>query len=261
MRLLSLALLMSAVSATAVSAQTLRICDDEAGWPPYIYNPIENGAQNKDKIEGAAVEFMAAVFADAGIDHTIELLPWKRCLGEVADYSSEGDFEAFSNGSYNEERLETYHITKPIYETNSGMFYSPANHPDGLNITSVADAKNYEMCGVFGYNYENWNLGEDDIDTSAKSTDLALKKVAAGRCDAVPSAIEPVVGSAAIGKPIVPEGMKAQTFDFMDDTTFHIYIAKTSPRAEELRDKINASIDKLRGDGTHDEIFEKYLTF
>ncbi len=261
MKVLSLALALGVMSVATASAQTVKICDDEAGWPPYVYNPIENGAANTSKIEGAAVDFMAAVLEDAGIDHTIELLPWKRCLKEVADFGSGGDFEAFSNGSYNEERLKIYYITKPIYETNSGLFYSEAKFPNGLDLKSVDDAKKYKMCGVFGYNYENWNMTNDDLDTSAKTTEQALKKVEAGRCDAVLSSIEPVIGSAAIGKPIVPEGVKAQKFDFMDDLSFHIYIAKSSPRGEKLRDKIDASIDKLRGDSTHEQIFSKYLNF
>ncbi|WP_170230532.1 substrate-binding periplasmic protein [Roseibium hamelinense] len=245
----------------SVSAQadTLKICDDQEGWPPYIYHPVENGRVNTDKIEGAAVEFMTAVFADAGIEYLLELLPWKRCMYEVASFGPSGGFEAFSNGSFTEERAATYLITKPLYETTSGLFYNPAYHPNGLDLMTVADTKKYKFCGVFGYAYENWVIG--DIDTSAKSTELALKMVEAGRCDAVPTAIEPVLGSAAVGNPIVPAGLRIQTFETAENATYHIYISRASPRAEELRSKIDASIAKLRQDGTHAAIFDKYQTF
>ena len=261
MKVLSLALVLGAMSVATASAQSVKICDDEAGWPPYVYNPIENGKADKSKIEGAAIDFVNRIFEEVGLEHSTELLPWKRCLAEVENFGDRGNFEMFQNGSYNAERTKIYYISESIYETGRGLFYSTKKFPDGLDVNSVEDAKKYKVCGVHGYNYIDWNLADNQIETSAKSTEQALKKVAAGRCDVVPSAIEPIYGSAAIGKPIVPNGVKPHVVEFLDKTTFHIYIAKTSPRGEELRDKINAAIKKLRADGTHKKIFSQYLNF
>lgn len=239
-------------------AEIMRICDDEAGWPPYVYNPIVDGKPDKSQITGATIELLDAIFREINQDYTLELLPWKRCLNEVEGYPTKGKFEAFSNGSYSEERARLYHTSLPIYSLDRGVFYSTEKFPNGIDVSSLEKIKNYRVCGVHGYTYELWGLGEGEIDLSPKSSAAALKMVSLGRCDVFPSNITPIYGQSFIGEPIVPSDINVYMIDYIPARNFHIFISRGSERGETILKTINNAISLLKENGVYDEIFDRY---
>ncbi|MEJ1356523.1 MAG: hypothetical protein RPU39_17890 [Candidatus Sedimenticola sp. (ex Thyasira tokunagai)] len=44
------------------SAEIVRICDDEAGWSPFVYNPIVDEKPDRSKIERATVELVLKTY-------------------------------------------------------------------------------------------------------------------------------------------------------------------------------------------------------
>ena len=187
-------------------------------------------------------------------------MTWKRCLIEVDNFGTNGKFEVFFDGSYNESRAEKYYLTAPIYTTHQGLFYSAAKYPDGPDVKSVADLKNFSICGVSGNNYDVYGLVDSDIKTWAKRLNLALKMMAHSRCDLVVNSMEPVYGSKLTGVSLIPDGVIGKPIPGVLPTKFYIFVGKTSPRAYELLTMINQAIAILQNTGVSDRILDKYMS-
>jgi polar amino acid transport system substrate-binding protein len=107
--------------------------------------------------------------------------------------------------------------------------------------------------------YRKYSLAKDKkIDTSARSRYAALKKVSVGYCDLLLNSIEPIYSAPIIGQYTIPQDINFITIPDIQPVTFHIFIAKSSPRAYELLTRINQAILILQHNGRADAIFEKY---
>lgn len=242
------------------SDKVVHICDDEAGWPPFVYNPVIDGEKDKTIIKGATVELIKEIFKEIGQEYTFEVIPWKRCILEVEKYAEKGNYEAFSNGGYSEERSKKYLTSLPLYYLSTGVFYSKKNFPNGIEINKIEDIKKYRFCGVHGYSYRSWNLKDSDISFRAKSGEAVLKMLSKGRCDVFTNGNVPIYAKVlSTGKSIIPDNVGSFLADnILAPSSFHIYISKGSPRGKELLEKINNAILKLRENGTYEKIYSKY---
>jgi polar amino acid transport system substrate-binding protein len=247
-----------------LSAQTVEICSDNSDWAPYSYYPRVNGKADKSRQIGITQDLLKEVFKIVGLKYSITPKPWKRCLREVHEFGRTKQFEAFIDGSFSEERVEKYHLSTTIYSTHPGVFYSTKTYPDGLPLKKPSDLNNFRICGVLGWNYEYFYqkygvLRSKKIDQGAKTLEAALNKVAKGRCDVLENSIEPVYGGVAIGAITFPPGIKSMRLPGVDPLTFHVFIAKTSPRAYELLTKINQALLVIQHNGVSKSIIKKYL--
>lgn len=232
----------------------VRICDDISPWPPYIYP----SAQNKNQPTGAMVDFLDDLFKEIGLEYSVTLRPWKRCLEEVKKATSTDEFEIVSNASFNEERAEAYHVTKPIYRTTPGAFYSKERFPQGLKLQRLADLKKYKICGVLAYSYLEYDLEKSDIYTTAGTLEKIFIMLDKNRCEIIVSSIEPLVGMKLFGKNIVSNRITSVAVPGAQQSTFHLLISRGSPRSEELLEKLDLAIDKLTSNGTWAGIRAKY---
>ncbi|MEH6405564.1 MAG: transporter substrate-binding domain-containing protein [Sneathiella sp.] len=257
------ALLPALMANTVIAApETVAICDDGGEWPPYIYYNRTNGKIDKSApLEGATIELFNEVFKRSGLDYTIELIAWKRCLEEVTNFAENKNYEIVTNGSYNEDRQKNYYVSAPLYKTHQGLFYSTDKHKQAPIIRSAKDLNKYSLCGILGYNYTMYTaLGvKEEIDTGAKSLVTVLKKISEGRCDFFPSPMESVLGGQTIGLYKLPKNIEVVKVPWVGATTFHLFVSKSSPRAYELYTKINQQIMVLQGRGIAGKIFKKYL--
>jgi len=246
------------VFSSIATAQPVNICDDAAEWPPYAYWPRVNGKPDKSRVTGAAVDLMKEVFKIVGLEHSVKLYSWKRCLHEVNIFGKNKKFEIFMDAGFSSERVDKYWITAPIYETHKGIFYAPSKYPNGPDVKGLADLKKFKICAVHGNTYSAYKLTSKDMDMGAKTMKDALKKVLKGRCDISIDSIEPVMGFTALGTPTIPKGIVTKTIPGTKGTSFHVYIAKTSPRGLELSAKINRALMILQHNGVSKKIFDKY---
>jgi len=247
-----------------LQAQPVKICDDIAEWPPFLYYERVNGEMNKSKLVGFVPELMEEVFKIVDLKHSIKLLPWKRCLYYVDKYGEVEEYEAFINGSFSKERADKYWVTAPLYEMRSGVFYSIKKYPNGPQITKPSDLVNFKLCGVLGYNYEliykEYGVPKSKkIDTGATTTIAALQKISLGRCDLLESSIAAIHGGEAIGQYKIPSDIKSMPIPGGKRPIYHMYIAKTSPRAYELLTKINQALLILKNNGVSNKIYKKYF--
>jgi polar amino acid transport system substrate-binding protein len=241
------------------AAQPVRICDDSAEWPPYSFFPRASGKVEKPVLTGAMIELVDRIFALVKMPYQITAIPWQRCLYEVETFERSKTFEMAIEGTLNEKRLEAFYITAPVYTTTGAYWYSKRKFPQGPVIHSPADLQGYRLCGILGYNYTGYQIPTDMVKSRPKTYQAAFSMVSLGRCDLFLSNIPTVVGKTRLGELTIPNDVDGKRVPGLPSGTFHIFIAKASPRAETLLAEINQAILTLGYRGITDEIFRKYL--
>ncbi|MDE1463921.1 substrate-binding periplasmic protein [Spartinivicinus poritis] len=241
-------------------AQPVHICRNGPEYAPYVYWERVAGKPTKTKIIGATTEFLQEIFRIVGLKYTQELIPWKRCLHEVANYGELKKYEMFTDGSYSEKRAKKYYISTPIYKLHEGLWYSKNKFPDTLPVIIPKDLNRFRLCGLAGNNYD-WllELGVTKrLDTGTIDLPSILKKLSAGRCDFYFNSLEPTYGGELVGKYTIPKDIVGVPFPGKRELTMHLFIAKSSSRAYELYTKINQAILLLQYQGIADQIYKKY---
>lgn len=241
------------------AAQPVQICDDSAEWPPYSFFPRVPVEAERPVLTGAMIELVERIFDLIKIDYQITAIPWKRCLHEVATFDHSRSYEVAIEGTLNEKRLEAFYMTAPVYTTTGAYWYSKQRFPNGPVIQNPADLKDYRLCGILGYNYTGYRLPPDMVKHRPKTYQAAFTMVSLGRCDLFLSNIPTVVGKTKLGELSVPDDVDGKRVPGLPSGTFHIFIAKSSPRAHMLLSEINQAILTLTYRGVTDEIFRKYL--
>lgn len=254
----TMAMAMTMTSSVVKAEEVVKVCDDTSPWPPFSYPaPIQKG-QITIRYTGAMVEFLEVLFAEINLEYTLKHKPWKRCLEELKNSSGPDDIEIVINASSNPERVKNYHVSKPIYHLNPGVFYSIHRYPKGLDLKSPGDLKKYKICGVRGYNYQEYGLVDSDLFFVSGTLKKILKMVGTGRCEVVVSSIEPVLGSKLFGDSILPNNVRIIKIPYSKASPFHLLIARNSSRGLRLLEQMNFAIDKLMKDGTWARIMNKY---
>jgi len=248
-----------------LQAQPVKICDDGAEWAPFIYYERVNGKKNKSKLVGFVPELMQEVFEIVGLKHSMKLIPWKRCQARVEDFGESRKYEALTDASFSMERANKYWATAPLYEMRDGVFYSIKKYPNAPQITKPYDLVNFRLCGVLGYNYElmyeEYGVPRSKkVNTGAVNTMNVLEKISLGRgCDLIQSSIAIVYGGEAIGQYKIPSDIRSMPIPGGKRPNYHMFIAKTSPRAYELLTKINQALLILKNNGVSKKIYKKYI--
>jgi polar amino acid transport system substrate-binding protein len=240
-------------------AQPVKICDDSREWPPYSYFPRTHGKIDRSQLTGAMIELTQHIFHLMQMDYTITAMPWKRCLHEVAHFKKLGDYEVAIEGTLSEERLQQYYASTYVYTTTGGYWYSTRQYPQGPAIQTPADLKQYSLCGIQGHNYTGYGITPDLIRNRPSTYQSALDMVSKGRCNLFLSNLPIPLGKAKLGELTIPEDVVGKKVPHLSSGTFHMFIAKGSPRAYELSTKINQAIHLLSLRGTTHKIFDKYL--
>ena len=235
---------------------SIKICDDNAGWAPYAY--IKNG-----KTDGFTVALSKQIFTRLNMKVQFDMIPWKRCLYMVKYFNKFHKYEIVADGTYNKEREKNYYRSLPIYQTNEAIFYSNKKFTKKqiLNIIKT-NVNSLKMCDVNGYQTEHYKklLGyTNKIDKSAKNYKLVFKKILKNRCDAVLAPKEVVYGEEIMGQLKIPKGIQNAVIKKYKPFRFYLWVSKTSPRGKKLTDKINNTIKEIKKDGTYKKLYKKYI--
>lgn len=252
----ALALCLAAAHASAAprAGMSVAICDDENEWPPYSYYQRVGGKKTA-VMTGYAIAVIDDIFVRRGVEYTIDLIPWPRCLA-VATLGK--DFGMVLNMSYNVERTRAFHFSRPYYATTAYYYYSRRNHPRGLPIETAADVKKFRVCGVQGYNYEGYGMAHGMVDQGAKDFTALINKVHLGRCALFLEKDEVMMAYAAIGKNYLadPDIGKAP-IPGMQPNLFYFGISKRFARADELRTLIDEELQQMEANGRLAELWKK----
>ncbi len=167
------------VNASEVSLPaTLRVCDDEDTWPPYLQYQLRNG-ERTGELEGYSLDLAKLILGNRKVQFKVEMLPWKRCLKGVG----EGDFAMLLNAMSTPERSERYYATRPYYSLTPIYIYMTSESKP--NILRAEDMAQYRLCGLIGYDYQPFRVKPEQIDQGAKSFEQVMEKLKRKRCDLV----------------------------------------------------------------------------
>lgn len=238
---------------TSAPADVIHICDDGSEWPPYSYYERVNG-EKTDKVVGFMVDVVDEIFGKNGVAYTVELLPWQRCQDEVKRGEN---YQMLLNASYNEERAQNYHMSQVAYVTNSYYFYSKQNYSAGLEVKDKADLKNFRVCGILGYNYDEYDVPE--IDTGTADMTALIEKLHAGRCDLFIEKLEIMSGFTVMGNDILGSGQLGYApIVGTEPAPFYLMFTKNE-QGLELKNIIDTGLQELTASGRFNELLKKYV--
>lgn len=242
-------LLCSVVFAELSEIRKIAFCGAAAGWPPFHY--IDNG-----KIVGYDVDFAAAILEGTNIEFSVEIPPWKRCLSETDRGKT---YQVAFSSSYKDDRAKTYIYTDSYYQLTGYYFYSKKAYPLGLNITSVDQIRQYQICGLSGYNYDNFGVKTETLDLGTKNFEALVEKTKRKRCDIFLARYEALKGFSLVGKDYLGDDIEAKRIPWMKGDKFYLLVSRNYSHAAELTDHINKGIKRLKQEGSLDRILQRYI--
>lgn len=123
----------------------------------------------------------------------------------------------------------------------------------------------YKICVGAGLSFERYvqaGLDPKLVDTSHKTAYIdVIRKISLGYCDIMPANLSIVEGGVKIKQFKIPSNI-SYIKDITVDKPFyyHYWIARTSPRAHELKTKIDNAILQLKKSGEWEKIYLPYLS-
>lgn len=248
----------SAENAALPKTLSVKICEDDAEWPPFTYFERAGGKPTQ-RLTGAAVDAVDRILRHAGLHYTIDMLPWKRCQEGIKS----GTYHMALNASYSDERARDFWLSKPFYYLNSHYYYSRRQHPQGLAIQSIDDLKRYRVCGLLGYNYSTYGLQPEDLDLSPANFPLVINKVEHGRCDLFVEKREIIAGFGVVDPRMAQElanpDLASAPVPGVPPTPFHMMVTRAQPWGQALAHVLDQGIASLETSGEMRQIVAKYV--
>lgn len=252
-----LAIALALPAAKSSAGSSVAICGES--WPPYLY---ESGDDNQEKkqVAGIHLENFRLLSELTGLDFTFRILPWKRCLHGVENYSQQGDFEIAIDASFNKERAEKYYLVGPLYEFGTALFYSRDRYPDGpfsksagRVVSKLSDMQDFSICGLSGWNYESYyekhNIPRSvEVDQTAAGMQGVFGMVSRQRCDLVEIHPQIVIGAMVTGELKMPKDIVCRKL-ITDPQKFYLMVSRKSPRAKELVTRLSTALIYLKSTG------------
>lgn len=229
-------------------------CHGTGGWVPYDFFRMENGEKTRESI-GYSIDVLNEILNEHGLKLKSHYYPWKRCLLKV----KQGEIDLVLSATYSEERSKDYLLSIPYYSLTPNFFYMKSKYPQGISIASSEELFQYRMCGLLGYNYENFGIPNDRVLMSVTSFKALMAQLESGRCDVVLARYEPLAGRAMIGERYFDNRIQKAAIPNVNQEPFLILISRETSHAYELKGIIDDGIDRLRRQGRLEEILDKYL--
>lgn len=247
------ALLFIALSTTADMAlsDTIKICDDIGEWPPFTYFARENGEMTTEVL-GYTVNLIDKIFKDAGLEYSIDLLPWKRCLASVES----GSHHMLLNATYNEKRAETFLFSDAHSTITPSVFFLKSTFPEGLKIKSKSELKKYRIGGIHGYNYDYYGLDESDIISKGiYNYEALIAQLKREHVSVFVENYEILTGFKLVGKKYLEQSIGSAPIEDMPPTPVYMLFNK-GKTGERLKSIIDKQLPILSGS----EYLTKYMS-
>lgn len=234
MKTLLLTLCLSLVPLSAALADTLHFVTEE--YAPFNYS--KNG-----KVTGIAVDQVEKIAKAAGIDYTLEIMPWARAFAMA---ESQPNTCVFTTG-YNRERAERFVWVNPLLKDQMVLVKRQGSAHSGLTLSKALELKVGAQRGDFAVEALAI-LGFKDIDLAA-DVDITLGKLLSGRIDLMPTSIKTY-------KKLLKDGVPVEKAMLMDGQVYGLACNKQTP--QDLIKGLQAELDKLILSGEQDRIFTAY---
>jgi polar amino acid transport system substrate-binding protein len=192
---------------------------------------------------------------EMGVTFKFRFLPWPRC--ELAAQN----LEAWATMPYvpTPERDAKFLFSQPLYAKKTLLFYyqqDERQYPQ--TFTDLSELQPYKMGGVRGYYYEALFADAGLSLDLATSEESSFKKLRAGRVDMV-AAVD------GVGWDVIRKNFSAD-----EQRGFHtletplavghnfLMTSRNYPQTEQLLERFNQALAKLRRNGVYKEIAERH---
>lgn len=242
-------LLCSLTTASAAIDKPIKFCGDGGGWPPYTY-------KKSGKVVGYDVDVLDAVLKPNNIEYTIAMPIWKRCV----EGTKVGLYDVAVSATYSEERNRDFILTDEYYSLTPVYVYSKEQFPNGLKVNNAKELEKYNICGVYGFNYDGVGVDSNVVDRSAKSFNQLVMKTVAGRCKLFITHYEIMIGfKIEHGVDYLSQGvLVTKTIPDAPHNKNYMLISKQYPQAQELKQILDSGFAELRKNGQLKQFLKGY---
>ncbi|MDB5550839.1 MAG: hypothetical protein JWL86_823 [Rhizobium sp.] len=219
---------------SVAQALDIRLVTEE--YPPFSFR--ENG-----KYKGSSIDQVDILMKQAGLDYTIDMMPWARALA----LAEKQPMHCVFSTAHNEERDPHFKWVEPLLTGRTLLIRKTGSKIDPHTID---EAKDY----LVGTQRDDFTAdllkkhGFEKLDL-ASDFNLTLKKLMLGRIDLMP------ISEDYYGK-LRNEGVGIESTLVLSEQIYSIACNKSVPDADVA--KMQASLDKLIADGTQAALLKKY---
>jgi polar amino acid transport system substrate-binding protein len=223
-----------ALLATTAFADPLKLVTEE--YPPYSFR---DGAI----LKGTSIDQVNLLMKDAGLDHTVEIMPWARALALAERQPDHCVFTA----AHNAERDPNFKWVEPLLAgrtlliRKSGASVNPQNLDEARQFLVGATRNDFTADILKAKDFKRVDLATD--------FNLTLKKLTVGRIDLMPIAEDYYVK-------LRRDGAEIEKVLVLSEQIYSIACNKAVP--DEQITKMQKSLDKLIADGSQAALFKKY---
>ena len=237
MAVLAMGLMVGCGSNKAEEDNTL-VMATNATFPPYEY-------MEGDQYQGIDIEIAQAIAEELGMTLEIQDVEFGSIVGGVQS----GKFDIGMAGlTVTDERKQSVNFSNTYATAKQVVIVT-----EGSSIASVDDLSEKTRIGVqqdtTGDIYTTDDYGEDAITRYNRGAD-AVQALVAGKVDCVVIDSEPAKAFVEAN-----DGLKILDTEYVEEE-YAICVAKDN---DELLNQINDALDKLKSNGTIDEIVAKYI--
>lgn len=244
---LCLGLLLACHGALAESPKTIRLTNGE--WQPYLSKDVPH--------YGIASHIITEAFALVGVEVEYGFFPWSRAMKLAKD----GTWDGSAVWGESEERRQSFHLTDPVIPTTWVFFHLRSTPFDWTGYEDLADLK---VGGTVEYYYSReFEAAEVEgvFETiRARSDEVGLKNLVKGRIDVFPG--ELMVTYAQIRDTFSAEQTALFTHHpkRIVERPLYLLLSKEVASSEDMRDRFNEGLARLRESGRYDRILADAFT-
>lgn len=239
--LLTLFFALSMFAASAAAAETYKVASD-CTWPPMEM------LNDQKQPSGFAVDYINEVAKEGGFEVDVQNIAWDGIFGGVA--TGKYDIVA-SSTTITPERQKQFDFSDPYYEVTQAVVL-----PAGQNISSLADLNGKKVGGQIGTT-GIFVMRKADAGADIREYDdvgLAIQDLVGGRIDAV--ICDDPVAMYYVNKKPDTAGKINLSYKTPDKEYYGFTVKKGR---QDLVDKLNLGIRKVRESGKEAELLKKWM--
>ncbi|GAB3432834.1 transporter substrate-binding domain-containing protein [Massilia solisilvae] len=234
---------------TAIALLLALCATATAQGQPKLYLTTETSAPSSmiegGRVTGIGTDKVREIMARAGIDYTIDLLPWKRAYMAALERP---DACVFSTTRTAEREA----LFKWVGPTDEAQWVLAARIGSGIRLNTLEDARKYRI-GTYNGDARDQYLRERGFQVDPAPNDLINpRKLIMGRIDLWAAAWRH--GSLVLGQ----HGWDKQIAPVLTFNRLRVYLACNRGVPDELVARMNAAVEAMTRDGTMRRIERKY---
>ncbi|WP_158373734.1 transporter substrate-binding domain-containing protein [Cellulosimicrobium cellulans] len=217
-----------------VSDGTLTVCTN----PPY--EPFEY--EEDGEVVGLDIAIVNEVATDLGVTLTTKVTPFEG-IQSGADLNTDNCDVVASGITITPERQQKIDFSDPYFDADQGLLV-----PEGSDLDSVEALEGKTIGVQQATTGETWATDNGLQTVQFEDLGLQIQALKTGQVDAV-------VNDIAVLGPYVSEGFEVSA-NFSTGEQYGLGVKQGNTA---LLDQINATLERIREDGTYDELYTQYI--